>query len=167
MDSSVVQRVWEITEPLIASAGMELVDIEYRREIRGTVLRLYLDREGGVTLDDLAPMSRRLGDLLDAHDAVPGSYTLEVSSPGINRRLRRPEHFRRYIGKRVRVRTTLPMEGRRSFIGPLLAVEAGGVVIGLNGSAQFIRFDDIAQANYEHDFESHAKTKHGVRTEPR
>ncbi len=167
MDSSVVQRVWEITEPLIANAGMELVDIEYRREIRGTVLRFYLDREGGVSLDDLTPMSRRLGDLLDVHDAVPGSYTLEVSSPGINRRLRRPDHFRRYLGKRVRVRTTAPMDGRRSFLGPLLAVEASGIVVGLDGEAQFIRFDDIAQANYEHDFESIAKAKPGVRTEPR
>jgi ribosome maturation factor RimP len=167
MDSSVVQRVWEITEPLIANAGMELVDIDYRREIRGTVLRFYLDREGGVSLDDLAPMSRRLGDLLDVHDTVPGSYTLEVSSPGINRRLRRPEHFRRYIAKRVRVRTTVPLEGRRSFVGPLMAVEAGGIVVGLDGSAQFIRFEDIAQANYEHDFASDAGTKHGVRAEPR
>jgi ribosome maturation factor RimP len=167
MDSSVVQRVWEITEPLIAYAGMELVDIDYRRELRGTVLRFYLDREGGVSLDDLAPMSRRLGDVLDVHDAVPGSYTLEVSSPGINRRLRRPEHFRRYIGKRVRVRTVLPVDGRRSFVGPLLAVEAGGIVVGLAGAAQFIRFDDVAQANYEHDFQTPAKAKPGVRTEPR
>ena len=167
MDSSVVQRVWEITEPLIANAGMELVDIDYRREIRGTVLRFYLDREGGVSLDDLAPMSRRLGDLLDVHDTVPGSYTLEVSSPGINRRLRRPDHFRRYVGKKVRVRTIQPIEGRRSFAGPLLAVEGSGVVVGLDGSAQFIRFEDIAQANYEHDFASDLRTKHGVRTGPR
>lgn len=142
---------------------MEIVDVEYQRERRGTVLRFYLDCEGGVSLDDLTPLSRRLGDVMDAHDVIPGPYTLEVSSPGINRRLRRPDHFRRYLGKRVRVRTTIPLAGRRSFVGPLQAVEAGGIVVGSNEAMQFIRFDDIAQANYEHDFEQGAILGHGNR----
>ena len=153
MERSVAQQVWKITEPLITHEGFEIVDIEYQREGHGTVLRFYLDREGGVSLNELAPLSRRIGDLLDVHDVVPGSYTLEVSSPGINRRLRQPDHFRRYIGSRVRVRTVLPLAGKRSFVGQLQGVEADGIVVGIGEQAQFIRFDDIARANYEHVFE--------------
>ncbi len=126
-----------------------MVDVEFRRESRGMVLRLYLDREGGVSLDDLSRVSRQLGDLLDVHDTVPGPYTLEVSSPGINRRLRRPDHFRRYLGKRVRVRTAGPIEGRRGFVGTLQSVEADGIVLAEAGQSHAIRFADIAQANYE------------------
>src|SRR3972149_11857053 len=112
MNETVAERVWEIAEPLVAHEGLEMVDVEFRRENRGMVLRLFLDRSGGISLDDLTRVSRQLGDVLDAHNAVPGSYTLEVSSPGINRRLRRPDHFRRYLGKKVRVRRVAPLEGR-------------------------------------------------------
>jgi ribosome maturation factor RimP len=153
MDSSVVERVWRIAEPLVTEYGMEIVDIDYRREGRGNVLRFYLDRrEGGVTIDELTAMSRRLGDVVEVHDVVPGRYLLEVSSPGINRRLRQPEHFRRYLGKRVRVRTIERSAGRRSYVGALRAVEDGGIVVAAADGDQFIRFDNIAQANYEHDF---------------
>ena len=95
MDSSVVERVWQIAEPLVTDEGMEIVDIEYRREGRGMVLRFYLDREdgGGDARRPDADVSRRLGDVLEVHDVVPGRYTLEVSSPGINRRLRQPRSF--------------------------------------------------------------------------
>lgn len=132
---------------------MEIVDIDYRREGRGNVLRFYLDRpESGVTIDELTTMSRRLGDLIDVHDLVPGSYTLEVSSPGINRRLRQPDHFRRYLGKRVRVRTVEASGGRRTFVGVLRAVRSDGIVCAVGEDERFVPFDDIAQANYEHDF---------------
>lgn len=132
---------------------MEIVDIDYRREGRGNVLRFYLDRvEGGITIDELTTMSRRFGDIIEVHGLVPGSYTLEVSSPGINRRLRQPEHFRRYVGKRVRVRTIEATDGRRSFAGVLRDVRADGIVCAVGERERFVPFDDIAQANYEHDF---------------
>lgn len=151
MIEAVTERVWEIAEPLVTHEGLEMVDVEFRREPRGMVLRLYLDRDGGggVSLDDLTRVSRQLGDVLDVHDAVPGAYTLEVSSPGINRRLRRPEHFSRYLGKRVRVRTIAPLGGRRALLGTLDAVEAEGIRVGEQDTAHFVRFVDIAQANYE------------------
>lgn len=154
MDRSVVKRVWEVTEPLITHEGLEIVDIDYQLEGRGMMLRFYLDRTtGGVTLDDLAPLSRRIGDVLDVHDVVPGRYVLEVSSPGINRRLRQPDHFRRYIGQRIRVRVVAPLAGRKSFVGDLQSVADEGIVVALgNDEAQFIPFDDIARANYEHRF---------------
>lgn len=162
-----MEQAWKLAQPLVENEGMEVVDVEYQRERRGAVLRFFIDREGGVSLDDLAPLSRRLGDVIDAHDIVPGPYTLELSSPGINRRLRRPEHFRRYIGKRIRVRTAVPLAGRRSFVGPLQAVETGGIVVGSSENMQFIRFEDIAHANYEHDFDHDAMLKPGKRSEER
>jgi ribosome maturation factor RimP len=149
MNEMVAERVWEIAEPLVTHEGLEMVDVEFRRESRGMILRLYLDREGGVSLDDLTRVSRQLGDLLDVHDAVPGPYTLETSSPGINRRLRRPEHFRRYLGKRVRVRTAGAVAGRRGFVGTLQSVDAEGIVVEEGAGSHRIRFIEIAQANYE------------------
>jgi len=150
MSETVAERVWEIAEPLVTHEGLEMVDVEFRRENRGMVLRLYLDREGGVNLDDLSRVSRQLGDLLDVHDAVPGAYTLECSSPGINRRLRRPDHFRRFVGQRVRVKTTAPRDGRRMFVGTLDGVEDEGIRV-TDGTAttHVINFAEIAQANYE------------------
>src|SRR5215475_7620427 len=122
--SEVTQRVWALAEPLAMAQGLELVDVQYRPELGRMVLRLLLDRpEGGVMLDDLARASRELGDVLDAHDAVPGRYHLECSSPGLNRPLIREPHFRRAVGARVRVRTRDPIAGRRQFHGTL--VEAG------------------------------------------
>lgn len=153
METAVARRVWELAEPVVEDEGLELVDIDYRREGRGMVLRLFLDRvEGGVTLDDLTPVSRQLGHLFEVHDVIPGRYTLEVSSPGLNRRLRRPDHFSRFVGKRVRVRTVERHEGRRSFVGPLRAVSDEGIEVDIDEGLRFIRFDDIAQANYEYEF---------------
>ncbi len=149
MGETVVERVWALAEPLVAHEGLEIVDVEFRHEGRGMVLRLFLDREGGVTLDDLTRLSRQLGDVLDVHDAVPGAYTLEVSSPGINRRLRRPDHFQRYLGETVRVRTIAPVEGRRNFHGRLADVGTDGITVATSTGTHCIRFADIAQANYE------------------
>ena len=151
MNETVAERVWAVAEPLVTHEGLEIVDVEFRRESRGTVLRLYLDRcgGGGVSLDDLTRVSRQLGDVLDVHNTVPGSYNLEVSSPGINRRLRRPDHFQRYLGKKVRVRTEGPLEGRRAFMGVLEAVNADGIVVETAEGSHTVRFAEIAQANYE------------------
>ena len=90
-----VSRVWELAAPLVEKEAMEIVDIEFRHEGSrgGRVLRLYLDKEGGPNVDDLSRVSRQLSDLLDEEDSVEGAYTVEVSSPGINRPLRRPEHL--------------------------------------------------------------------------
>ena len=128
--ATVTQRVWELVEPLAQAAGLELVDVQYRPEGGRVILRLLLDRlDGRVTLDELAGMSRQLGDVLDAHDAVAGRYHLECSSPGLNRPLVRPEHFARAVGQRVRIRTNGPVEGRRQFRGMLEAVESGSVSV--------------------------------------
>ncbi len=151
---SAVTRVWEIAAPLAADEGMEIVDIEFRREggRGGRVLRLYLDKEGGPSVDDLTRISHQLSDLLDSHIAVDGPYTLEVSSPGINRALKNLDHFVRFTGKRVRVRTREMIEGRRSFLGLLKEVREGGIVLSQESAEYYIPLSLIERANYEHDW---------------
>ena len=149
-----VARVWELAAPLAAMQGMEIIDIELRREggRGGRVLRLYLDKEGGPNVDELSRVSRELSDLLDVHDIVEGAYTLEVSSPGINRPLKRPEHFARFVGKKVRVRTRELIHGRRSFLGQLLEVSPEKISLDQDGQPCEIPFTLIERSNYEHDW---------------
>ncbi len=153
MDATVT-RVWELAAPLVKGEGMEIVDIEFRHEGSrgGRVLRLYLDKEGGPSVDDLSGVSRQLSELLDTHDAVPGAYTLEVSSPGINRPLKRPEHFARFVGKRIRVRTRDRIDGRRSFLGTLQEVLENQITLKQDGAQYKIPFSVIEKSNYEHDW---------------
>ncbi len=149
-----VQRVWQLAEPLAAGEGMEIVDIEFRRESgrTGRVLRLYLDKGDGANLEEISRVSRALSNALDAEDTIEGAYTLEVSSPGINRPLRRPEHFARFIGKRIRVRTRDMIDGRRSFLGVLGAVVEDRIILTQDGTEYQIPFSMIEKSNYEHDW---------------
>lgn len=147
-------RVWELAAPLAENEGMEIVDVElcHERSRGGRVLRLYLDKAGGPTVDDLSRVSRQLSELLDSQDVVSGAYTLEVSSPGINRPLKRPEHFARYIGKRVRIRTRDLIGGRRSFLGILQDVAGESITVAQEGTRYDIPFAAIERSNYEHDW---------------
>jgi len=150
-----IARVWQLAEPLAANEGLEIIDIELKPEggRSGRVLRLYLDKEGGPSLDELSRVSRGLSDLLDEHeDVVDGPYTLEVSSPGINRPLKRPEHFSRFVGKKIRVRTRDMINGRRSFLGELLEVSAEKIAVQQDGTRWEIAFSQIDKSNYEHDW---------------
>ena len=103
-------------------------------------------------MDDLSGVSRELSDLLDVRDIVEGAYTLEVSSPGINRPLKRPEHFARFVGKKVRVRTRELINGRRSFLGQLLEVSGDKISLSQDGRQCEIPFSLIERSNYEHDW---------------
>lgn len=140
--------------PLALSEGLEIVDIELKSEggRGGRVLRLFLDKEGGPNIDELGRVSRGLSDLLDERDVVDGNYTLEVSSPGINRPLRRPEHFERFVGKKIRVRTRDMINGRRAFLGELLEVSAEKIAVDQDGVRWDIPFTEIEKSNYEHDW---------------
>jgi ribosome maturation factor RimP len=153
MDATVA-RIWELAAPLAETQGLEIIDIELRREGSriGRVLRLYLDKEGGPNMDNLSQVSRELSALLDIHDVVEGAYTLEVSSPGINRPLKRPDHFRPFIGKQVRVRTRDLVQGRRSFLGMLLDVMNDKIAVNQDGARVEIPFAVIEKSNYEHDW---------------
>jgi ribosome maturation factor RimP len=153
MDATIT-RIWELAAPLAHDQGMEIVDIELQHEGSrgGRVLRVYLDKEGGPNIDDLSRVSRQLSERLDSEDVVPGAYTLEVSSPGINRPLKTPEHFARFIGKRIRVRTRDKIDGRRSFLGVLEQVVADQITLKQDGASVQIPFSSIEKSNYEPDW---------------
>jgi ribosome maturation factor RimP len=147
------EKVIHIVEPVLEGRGLELVDVEYRREARGSVLRLLVDRPDGVDLDELSRLSRECSDLLDVEDAVPGAYTLECSSPGINRPLRVPAHFARYVNRKVRLRTVDAIDGQRNFFGRLLEVTPSGILLDdSTGKEVSIPFPLIERAHYEHEF---------------
>ena len=114
---------------MIAAQGMEILEIEYRRESAGWVLRIFLDSERGISVEDCAEISRIAGDLLDVADLIQTPYNLEVSSPGIDRPLRKLEHFQKYIGDIIEVRTISPIQNRRNFKGELKEASSEGVVI--------------------------------------
>ena len=118
------EQIRQLAEPMLASAGMELVQVECLRMKARWVVRIYMDREeGGVTLDDCASISNQLGDLLDVHDVPPGPYTLEVSSPGLDRPLQRDKDFLKYRGSRINLRLREKIDGRRHLCGELTDYE--------------------------------------------
>ncbi len=126
----VVERVRRIAEAILPPAGLELVDVEFRREAPGWVLRLYLDRpEGAVTLDDCQRVSEELGDHLDVADLIDHPYHLEVSSPGLDRPLTRDADFVRFAGREARISTREPLEGRKSFRGRLAGLDGDRVLL--------------------------------------
>jgi ribosome maturation factor RimP len=151
-------RVEELAQPLLAAHGLELVELEFRKEGRDMVLRLFMDREGGVTLDDCAAVSRELSELMDVEDLIPGHYSLEVSSPGLNRPLKKPADYERYKGKLIKVRTfeLLPDDAgnkRKTFLGELLGLENEIIRIRLTeGQTAAIPLDKVAKANLEFEF---------------
>jgi ribosome maturation factor RimP len=151
MDKGVILlRVENILEPLLDAEGLSLVDIEYTREQGGWILKVFIDKEGGVTLDDCARVSREFGQLLDVEDIIPTSYRLEVSSPGLDRPLKKEEDFVKYSGRRVRIKTTEPVSGRRNFKGALIGCTDGQITVKVEGSDVFtIPLSSVLKANLE------------------
>lgn len=158
--NTVPQAVYGLIEPIARARGLDLLDVEFRPQGRRSVLRLILDRQGGVSLDDLSDLSREASHLLDAHDVVPGAYTLECSSPGINRPLRKPEDFARFLGKSVRVRTHAPIGGARTFSGQLAASSRDTIEIDDPAHGRVVvPLAELERANYEHDFAAELRAK--------
>ncbi len=151
MERDVIDRVRAMVLPIVRDEGMEVVDIEYRRESGGWVLRLILDKDGGVTLDDCTRVSQEVGRNLDVEDIIPTSYTLEVSSPGLTRPLKTEKDFLKYLQRLVKVKTVDPIENRRQFKGRLQGVSENGVEIQVDGKIFQIPFSNLAKANLEVD----------------
>jgi ribosome maturation factor RimP len=126
-EALVLDRVNRFAEPLCESEGMELVHVEYLRERAGRVLRIYIDRPGGVTLDDCARISRQIGDWLDVSLEEIGPYSLEVSSPGPERPIGRASDYERFRGRKAKISTSPSRKGRKNYTGFLLGVAAGRV----------------------------------------
>ncbi|HWI40122.1 MAG TPA: ribosome maturation factor RimP [Verrucomicrobiae bacterium] len=151
-------KIFPLAERIVASLRMELVDLEYKREGRSMVLRLFIDREGGVSLDDCADVSREVSAVLDVEDVIPGAFNLEVSSPGLNRPIRKPEDYARFTGRLVKIRTYELLEDeagnrRKTFLGDLLGLERGVVRLKLReGQHASIPLEKIAAANLEFEW---------------
>jgi len=141
----IAAQVMRLAEPLCESEGIELVHVEHQVEQSGRTLRLYIDKPGGVTLDDCAVISRQLGDILDVNLEAGGSYHLEVSSPGPERPLGKKQDYERFKGKTVKIRTIRPVNDRRNFRGVLMGVSEDVITVMVNGEKIAIPFVEIAR----------------------
>jgi len=147
--------VRSVAERVTAGRGFELVDVEVKRQPRGSLVRLYVDRPGGIGLDDLQSVSEEVSAILDVEDPLASSYTLEVSSPGLDRPLRTEGDYRRFVGRLAKVSSYEPLEGRRHWTGRLVAVEDGVVSLTLEregGAVARIPLGKIAHGRLEVEF---------------
>ncbi|MBI5468377.1 MAG: ribosome maturation factor RimP [Deltaproteobacteria bacterium] len=139
-----------LAEPLLTDLGFELVDVAFATEYGRKVLRFFIDKPGGVTIDDCTQASRELSTLLDVQDPIPQRYTLEVSSPGLDRPLVKEKDFIRYAGKKVRIKTKEPIEGRRNFKATIDSVGDGSIsVTDFDGRRFVIELARIDRARLE------------------
>ena len=140
-------QLGEMLEPGIRSMGYELVGIEYQTGGKGGgLLRVYIDSEQGISADDCQKVSYQVSGVLDVEDPIPGHYTLEVSSPGLDRLLFKAEDFVRFAGQLVKLRMTYPVDGERRFRGRLAGKRVGNVMIVQDGEDISLQFDQIEQA---------------------
>ena len=126
------QKAEALAEPIVSSFGFELVDVEYVKEAGTWYLRLYIDKEGGITIDDCEAVSRLFSDKLDEEDFIDDAYIMEVSSPGLGRPLKKEKDFKRSIGKEVEIRTYRPIDKQKEFFGVLTAYDESHVTITLD-----------------------------------
>jgi len=146
------EKLYEIITPVVEALGYELVGIEYVSQGRHSVLRIYIDSENGINVDDCTSVSHQVSGVLDVEDPVKGAYNLEISSPGLDRPLFDEAHYERYAGQQVKVQLTTPLEGRRKFQGVLLGVKEGKVIISVDGAEYLLPFASIDKANLVPEF---------------
>lgn len=136
--SKVTEKVAELARPVVEEEGCSLWDVEYLREAGAWYLRIYIDKEGGVSIDDCERISRRLDPMLDEADPIPGSYVFEVGSAGAERELKRPADFEQFMGSQVELRLYQPLDGSKAYVGALKAYDKGDITIeGPGGERQF------------------------------
>lgn len=140
-------RVEELVEPVVEASGLELWEVSFGKQRGRSVLRVVVDREGGVDLDTISEVSERLSRRLDLEGfSGDRAYSLEVSSPGVERSLREPRHFRRSVGERVKVKTAVLVEGRRVVEGALVSADAEAIVVASDGGELRVPYADVASA---------------------
>lgn len=142
--AKVTDTVAALAAPIVEEAGCSLWDVEYVKEAGTWFLRVYIDKEGGVSIDDCEAVSRPLSDKLDEADPIEGSYTFELSSAGADRVLKKPEHFARFQGQEVEVKLYRPREGRKEFVGLLQSWEDGDVTLDMGGTPARFEKKEIA-----------------------
>lgn len=140
-------NVQAVIAPVVSSLGYELVGVEYLMQGRGALLRVYIDSENGITLDDCTRVSHQVSGVLDVEDIIRGQYQLEVSSPGLDRPLFTEEHFVRFSGHKAKLKLTTPLHGQRKFRGILSGVEDSDLQLDVDGEVLSIPFNNIEKAN--------------------
>ena len=143
----VPQSVTELIESGLLADGLGLVDVEFKKEGKNWILRIYIDREGGVTLADCQKVSRLAGDLIEVEEIIGPVYTLEVSSPGLNRVLKKEKDFLKYSGKKIYVQCHAPMDGRKKFTGILTGFIDQSIHLEVDGQHYTIPLNLVAKAN--------------------
>lgn len=148
-----LDRTRGIIEKVVSSEGMELVELEVKGNLNSRIVRIYIDKPSGISHEDCQVISDQVGTVLDIEDLIPGSYTLEVSSPGLTRRLTKESDFHRFRGRLVKIQTKLPINGMKTLRGILLGLEGGTVTVELK-KAEFVEvpLESIAKANLDIDF---------------
>jgi ribosome maturation factor RimP len=146
-----------LVRPVVEGAGLELVEVTFRRESGRKVLRVVVDREGDVDLETIARTSEQVSRRLDLEGFAPGPYALEVSSPGIERPLKRAVDFQRRVGDRVKIRTTEPIDGARNHAGALVSADAEAIIIATEGGELRVPFVHIASARTVADWDRELK----------
>jgi ribosome maturation factor RimP len=170
MADSLRERLIVLVEPLLQGLGYELVDIEYAPGRSDAMLRVYIDWPGGIApvgvgheadedrsyegigVEDCARVSHAFSDLMDVEDPIPVAYTLEVSSPGVDRILRTPAHFVRFAGERVHVELAWPRDGRKRYTGQMSVLDETGIELNVDGEPVTIKLDEIAKARVSPDW---------------
>ena len=144
---SVSQAVMDLIEPVLIVEGLELVDVEYKKEGKNWVLRISIDKEGGVTVEDCQKVSHLTGDLIEVEETIITPYSLEVSSPGLDRVLKREKDFLKFKGRQIRLHSLSPIDNRRKFIGILVDFKDQTVFLELDGKLLEIPLRQVGKAN--------------------
>ena len=146
------EKIQHIVEEVVTSMGYELVGVEHLMHDKSGLLRVYIDNNQGIMLEDCQAVSHQLSGVLDVEDPVPGNYNLEISSPGLDRPIFKPEDFERFAGKSVKVKLVRAQEGRKNFVGILKGLQENDVIIDMDGQEIRLSLDNIDQARLIPEF---------------
>lgn len=152
--SVVIREISQLIEPILDEMDVELVDIEYLSYHGRWIVRIYVDKEGGITVDDCARVSREIDEIIDIKDVIPHAYVLEVSSPGLNRPLKKDKDFQRAVGKKIKARISVPLKGRRHFTGYLKDFRNGTLYLEVEDNPVSLSLRDVEKANLVYEFEN-------------
>lgn len=147
------QRLIELIQPLVEDLGYEFVGLEYSSNPKNAVLRIYIDKQPEVDVEDCARVSREVAAVLDVEDPISGQYNLEVSSPGLDRPLFNGEQFQQFAGEEAQISVFAPVDGRRRFKGRILGAEGEQIQIEQDGQTVILDMDNIAKANIVPDYD--------------
>jgi ribosome maturation factor RimP len=146
------EKLVAIIEPAITALGFELIGVEYMPQGRHSLLRIYIDHEDGITVDNCGDVSHQVSAVLDVEDPIRGEYTLEVSSPGLDRPLFTLAHYERYVDNMVEVRLHAPLHGRRKFKGRILGVDGDEVILDMDGEEYRLAIGNVEKAHLIHEW---------------